>query len=100
MDVSEEFREVALGGAALDRLALLMRRRASRSTVASRADSIARTDFGSGTAAELMAGWVFRGYGNADSYYDPDNSFLNRVLDRGLGIPISLSVLRSRWVGA
>lgn len=31
--------------------------------------------------------------GNADDYYDPDNSCLNRVLDRKLGIPITLSVL-------
>jgi regulator of sirC expression with transglutaminase-like and TPR domain len=31
--------------------------------------------------------------GNEESYYDPRNSFLNEVLDRRLGIPISLSVL-------
>jgi regulator of sirC expression with transglutaminase-like and TPR domain len=31
--------------------------------------------------------------GNRDDYYDPRNSFLNDVLDRGLGIPISLSVV-------
>ncbi len=31
--------------------------------------------------------------GNANDYYDPDNTFLNRVLDRRCGIPISLSVL-------
>jgi regulator of sirC expression with transglutaminase-like and TPR domain len=31
--------------------------------------------------------------GNADEYYDPRNSYLNDVLDRRLGIPISLSVL-------
>lgn len=31
--------------------------------------------------------------GNADDYADPRNSFLNEVLDRGLGIPITLSVL-------
>lgn len=31
--------------------------------------------------------------GNQDDYYDPRNSFLNDVLDRRLGIPISLSVL-------
>ena len=31
--------------------------------------------------------------GNADAFDDPDNSFLNRVLDRRTGIPISLSVL-------
>jgi regulator of sirC expression with transglutaminase-like and TPR domain len=31
--------------------------------------------------------------GNADDYYDARNSFLNDVLDRGLGIPITLSVV-------
>ncbi|MBK8574806.1 MAG: tetratricopeptide repeat protein [Elusimicrobia bacterium] len=31
--------------------------------------------------------------GNAEEYYDPRNSFLNEVLDRRLGIPISLSLL-------
>jgi regulator of sirC expression with transglutaminase-like and TPR domain len=31
--------------------------------------------------------------GNEDHYYDPKNSFLNDVLDRKTGIPISLSVL-------
>ncbi len=31
--------------------------------------------------------------GNTEEYYDPRNSYLNEVLDRKLGIPISLSVL-------
>lgn len=31
--------------------------------------------------------------GNVEDYYAADNSFLNRVLDTGLGIPISLAVL-------
>jgi regulator of sirC expression with transglutaminase-like and TPR domain len=31
--------------------------------------------------------------GNRDEYHDPRNSYLNDVLDRRLGIPISLSVL-------
>jgi regulator of sirC expression with transglutaminase-like and TPR domain len=31
--------------------------------------------------------------GNGEDYYDPRNSYLNEVLDRRLGIPISLSVL-------
>ncbi len=31
--------------------------------------------------------------GNCDDYYDPRNSFLNDVLDRKLGIPITLSVV-------
>lgn len=31
--------------------------------------------------------------GNTKDYYEPDNSFLNRVIERRTGIPISLSVL-------
>ncbi len=31
--------------------------------------------------------------GNDEDYYDPRNSFLNEVLDRRLGIPITLSIL-------
>jgi regulator of sirC expression with transglutaminase-like and TPR domain len=31
--------------------------------------------------------------GNREDYYDPDNSFLNRVIDRKTGIPITLSVI-------
>jgi regulator of sirC expression with transglutaminase-like and TPR domain len=35
--------------------------------------------------------WGF--YGNYDEYYDPRNSFLNDVIDRRTGIPISLTLL-------
>ena len=31
--------------------------------------------------------------GNDRDYYDPKNSFLNEVIDRKLGIPITLSVI-------
>ena len=31
--------------------------------------------------------------GNADDYYDPRNSYLNEVIDRRTGIPITLAVL-------
>jgi len=31
--------------------------------------------------------------GNQEAYYDPRNSFLNDVLDRGLGIPITLGIV-------
>lgn len=35
-----------------------------------------------------------RGFkGNEESYYEPDNSFLNKVIDNGVGIPVSLSIL-------
>ncbi|MBV8030892.1 MAG: tetratricopeptide repeat protein, partial [Betaproteobacteria bacterium] len=32
-------------------------------------------------------------WGNTDDYYDPRNSYLNEVIDRRTGIPITLSVL-------
>lgn len=31
--------------------------------------------------------------GNAEAYYDPRNSFLNDVLDRRVGVPLTLSIL-------
>ena len=31
--------------------------------------------------------------GNADDYYNPDNSFLNRVMDGRKGIPLTLSII-------
>ena len=31
--------------------------------------------------------------GNRHNYFDPDNSFINRVMDRKLGIPITLSLI-------
>ncbi|RDH81638.1 MAG: hypothetical protein DIZ80_16340 [endosymbiont of Galathealinum brachiosum] len=38
--------------------------------------------------------FIEKGYeGNSTSYYDPRNSFLNDVIERKLGIPISLSIL-------
>lgn len=38
--------------------------------------------------------FVEEGYrGNLQDYYDPDNSYLNRVIDRKVGIPISLALL-------
>jgi len=39
----------------------------------------------------LFQQWGFQG--NRENYFDPKNSFLNEVLDRKIGIPISLSVL-------
>jgi regulator of sirC expression with transglutaminase-like and TPR domain len=33
--------------------------------------------------------------GNSENYYDPQNSFLNRVMERKLGIPITLSLVYS-----
>lgn len=31
--------------------------------------------------------------GNREAYYDPRNSFLNEVLDRGVGIPLTLGII-------
>lgn len=42
-------------------------------------------------------------HGNVDDYYDPRNSFIDEVLDRGVGLPITLSVIAmeiGRRVGA
>ena len=53
---------------------------------------------GEGAEGRVLAlnGFLFDelGYsGNADHYYDPRNSYLNEVLDRRTGIPITLSIL-------
>jgi regulator of sirC expression with transglutaminase-like and TPR domain len=50
-----------------------------------------RTPTLDGLVAQLFAGGRFAG--NRADYHDPLNSFLNHVLDRGLGIPITLSVV-------
>lgn len=46
--------------------------------------------------ARAISEWLFDRYGfaaNTDNYYDPRNSFLCDVIDRRIGIPISLSVV-------
>ncbi len=46
--------------------------------------------------AEQLSAYLFhrRGFqGNRTAYSDPRNSFLNEVIDRGLGIPITLSIV-------
>lgn len=54
---------------------------------------------GAGTAPDRIAALHAvlvdtHGYrGNSDDYYDPANSYLNEVLRRGVGLPITLSVL-------
>ncbi|MEM7469469.1 MAG: transglutaminase family protein [Pseudomonadota bacterium] len=63
------------------------------------ADEIAKKiDHNSDARTKLSAtsDYVFRelGYqGNTEDYYDPKNSFLNEVIERRVGIPISLSVI-------
>jgi regulator of sirC expression with transglutaminase-like and TPR domain len=47
-------------------------------------------------AAATLADFLFREegfHGNTEAYYDPRNSFLNDVLDRRTGIPITLSAV-------
>jgi regulator of sirC expression with transglutaminase-like and TPR domain len=47
-------------------------------------------------AAAALAGYLFGACGfrgNQDDYYDPRNSFLNDVLERRTGIPISLGIV-------
>jgi regulator of sirC expression with transglutaminase-like and TPR domain len=46
--------------------------------------------------AHMLLGYVFGelGFrGDRQTYHDPDNSYLNRVLERRAGIPISLAVV-------
>jgi regulator of sirC expression with transglutaminase-like and TPR domain len=62
--------------------------------LAARAAKAGAQDRGDGLGrlrAFLFEAEGFRG--NADEYYDPRNSCLNDVMDRKLGIPITLSVL-------
>ena len=50
----------------------------------------------SGKAARLLSNFLFKdkGFsGNREEYYDPDNSYMNRVIETRQGIPISLSSL-------
>jgi regulator of sirC expression with transglutaminase-like and TPR domain len=51
---------------------------------------------GEGPAIECLNGYLFGevGFrGNVEDYYDPRNSFLNEVIDRRTGIPITLSMV-------
>lgn len=49
------------------------------------------SDYISAMNATLFEDYGFQG--NRENYYDPRNSFLNEVIDRRIGIPITLSVL-------
>ena len=61
-------------------------------------DLCGKLDFGA-TPERLIAGinqFLFKeqGFtGDEENYYDPENSYLNRVIDRRLGNPISLSMI-------
>jgi len=56
-----------------------------------RLDGLDAAEQASTLAERLFGECGFRG--NAEDYYDPRNSFLNDVLDRRLGIPITLSLV-------
>lgn len=83
----EEYPQIEIGAylRRLDELALAARSRVQASVPA--AEQIAQLN------AFLF---VERGFaGNSDNFYDPRNSYLNEVLDRRTGIPISLSLVYS-----
>jgi regulator of sirC expression with transglutaminase-like and TPR domain len=97
----ERFRaEVALGeGADLGRAAFLLALYANPAldvaAGVARLDALAGEARGRGLAAPATIASLFGAEGlrgNGDDYYDPRNSFLDQVLERRLGIPISLAV--------
>jgi regulator of sirC expression with transglutaminase-like and TPR domain len=59
-------------------------------------DRLAGGEPGSETALRQIAALLYQEHGlrgNLEDYYDPRNSFLNEVLDRRVGIPITLAVV-------
>lgn len=65
-------------------------------TMASDIGARIRSDLSGKESIVPLIHYVFeeKGFrGNTEDYYDPENSFLHRVLDRRLGIPITLCVL-------
>jgi regulator of sirC expression with transglutaminase-like and TPR domain len=62
-------------------------------------EALGRRLFGASDMAEVIErlnGFLFSEVGlrgNVESYDDPENSYLSRVLDRRIGIPVSLSVV-------
>jgi regulator of sirC expression with transglutaminase-like and TPR domain len=85
----------------LDRAALLVARTAypelQLEEYLERLDELAALADQRGSADVLeLARFLFRDQGfrgNREDYYDPRNSFLNDVLDRRVGLPITLSIL-------
>jgi regulator of sirC expression with transglutaminase-like and TPR domain len=81
----EEYRELEIDKY-LDKLAALARE----------AEMVVRMGNDTIEKVQLLSHFLFeqKGFGgNRDEYSDPRNSFLNEVLDRRLGIPITLSIL-------
>jgi regulator of sirC expression with transglutaminase-like and TPR domain len=59
-------------------------------------DQLDAAEGGSRQAQQIMSRYLFQelGFrGNTERYDDPDNTFMNRVLERRLGLPITLSCL-------
>ena len=82
---AEEYRDLDIASylARLDQLAATLKRRL-------------RPDIGSADTIVALNRFLFEEHGfsgDAADYYDPRNSFLNEVLDRRLGIPISLAAV-------
>lgn len=109
-DIEQEFNKLAAMGESLDleRAAIALARfghlDASPEAMRHQLDSLAagleeavdEVEPDSPEAADLLCRYLFQelGFrGNADHYQDPDNTYLNRLLERRLGIPISLSCL-------
>src|SRR5260370_23231940 len=64
-------------------------------TLAREAEPIVRAGEDTIERVQLLSHFLFelKGFeGNAETYNDPRNSFLNEVLNRRLGLPITLSV--------
>jgi regulator of sirC expression with transglutaminase-like and TPR domain len=82
---AEEYRDLDIASylARLDQLAATLKRRL-------------RPDIGSADTIVALNRFLFEEHGfsgDAADYYDPRNSFLNEVLDRKRGIPITLAVV-------
>lgn len=100
MDPAERFADLVQGpesGLPLDEAALLIAALDHPVDVAAQLDALdsLAADVGADDAVSLAhALFVARGFvGNTDDYGDPRNSYLDEVLRRRLGIPITLSVL-------
>ena len=101
MEATERFEELVrrpAGAVPLDEAALVLAGHDHRVDVPARLaelDALADRCRGATDPADLvaraLAGQGFRG--DEGDYYDPANSFLDRVLDRRLGIPISLAAV-------
>lgn len=99
MDVVAEFAGLTSAGAepverALALVAATGRAEVDPEELLGRIDSLAASV--PADDADVLCAGLFRGLGftgNRTDYYDPDNSLLDRVLDRRTGIPITLAVL-------